>query len=109
VLKDHRFALLPVAQIRRRDLIELRDRLRDKGVAINTTSKVSCAAKIVLAEAFFRGDIDDDQGAGVGEVKYKEAERSVLLPSEVSGILVFLRERSARLFAASSGVVPVKP
>ena len=109
ILSDSFFSSLRLAKIRRRDIIELRDRLRAKGVRINTANKVIAAVKIILAEAFFRNDVDDDSGAGVGEVKYKKAERGVLLASEISGLLTFLSLRTTRLTAVSSGAVPIKP
>lgn len=88
ILTDRFFSALRMTQLRRRDILELRDRLRDQGVKVNTANKSIAAVKIVLAEAFFRNDIDDDPGAGVGEVKYKKAERGVLLqthPHEACG------------------------
>jgi hypothetical protein len=52
ILTDSQFAALRLTLIRRRDLIELRDRLREKGVRINTANKAIAAVKIILAEAF---------------------------------------------------------
>ena len=109
ILRDETFSNLSMRKIRRRDILELRDRLREGGVRINTANKAIVAVKIILAEAFFRGDIDDDPGAGVGEVKYHKAERGVLLPTEVSGILEFLAARTARLRVAAADATPIKP
>ncbi len=109
ILRDETFSNLSVRKVRRRDILELRDRLREGGVRINTANKAIAAVKIILAEAFFRGDIDDDPGAGVGEVKYQKAERGVLLPTEVSGILGFLAARTSRLRLAASMATPIKP
>jgi len=55
ILADRYFAALRVTLIRRRDIIELRDRLRERGGAkITTANKVIAAVKIILAEAFLR-------------------------------------------------------
>jgi integrase len=42
-------------------------------------------------------------------VKYQRAERGVLLPDEVAGILGFMGTRTARLRLAASTATPIKP
>ena len=108
LLEDKIFSAIPIATMRRADLLDLRKRLRASGVGPNTINKIVSTAKIVLSEAFHRQEIDDNVGARVGEIKYEKRERGVLLPGEVRDLLVFLTKRTARFQAEAEGAEPIK-
>lgn len=109
LLKDKTFASLPIAKIKRRDLLDLRRRLQADGKGENTVNKVIATAKTILSEAAFREDIDSNPGAEVGEIKYTRHEHGVFEASEVVALFDFLTERTARLKAEGKGTRPIKP
>jgi integrase len=84
--KDSRFANLPMRDITRGDILDLRKRLRPK-LGLNTLNKVVATVKTVLSEASFRGDIPTNPGAGVGNIQYEQARRGVLKVDEVRNLL----------------------
>jgi integrase len=108
ILKDLAFSMTPIASMKRADLLDLRKRLTAAGNGLNTVNKVVATAKTVLSEAAFRGEIESNVGAEVGEVKYAKRERGVLLPEEVGAMLAFLSERTVLLEAAASNAEPIK-
>jgi len=86
VFKDSRFANLPMRDISRGDLLDLRKRLRPT-LGLNTLNKVIITVKTVLSEASFRGDIPVNPGARVGNIKYDQAQRGVFTVEEAREIL----------------------
>jgi len=87
VLTDPVFPVIPLREITRGHVLDLRRRLRERIAGINTVNKTIAAVKTVLSEAAFRGDIPADPGARVGNINYEQRERGVLEAAEVRGIL----------------------
>jgi integrase len=86
VFTDARFSIIPMGEINRGDILDLRARLR-KNLGSNTLNKVIATVKTVLSEAAFRGDIPTNPGAGVGNIQYEQAQRGVFKVDEVRNIL----------------------
>jgi integrase len=109
VLTDVAFARRPIAKIKRGDLLDLRSRLLKSGMGVNTVNKCVSATKTILSEASFRGDIDFNPGAEVGDIKYQKTERAILTPEEIGAFLAFLGERTKRTMTLAKGATPIKP
>ena len=60
------------------------------GMGVNSLNKCISTVKTILSEACFRGDIDNNPGSMVGNIKYERQERGVLNPEEVGSILAFI-------------------
>ncbi len=109
VFTDAAFSNTPVAELKRGDLLDLRGRMMKAGIGANTVNKCISAIKTILSEACFRGDIDSNPGAQVGNIKYDKRERGVLSPEEIGRFLAFLTERTERLKKEALGAEPIKP
>ena len=95
VFEDQTFSTLPLKEIRRADILDLRNRLREaKEDQINTVNKVIATVKTVLSEAAFRQDIDFNPGADVGNIKYRQLERGTFTVDEVR---LFLSKRPGEM------------
>lgn len=108
IFTDSAFSGLPIAELRRGDILDLRGRLLKSGMGTNTVNKCISAIKTILSEACFRDDIDSNPGAQVGNIKYEKRERGVLTPEEVGGLLAFLSVRTERLQRLAVGAAPIK-
>lgn len=80
------FGDLPLGEIRRSAVVDLRTRLMEKFNA-NTSGKMLESVKTVLSEAAFREDIESNPGAEVGKPSYEPRVRAALTVAEVRGIL----------------------
>jgi integrase len=89
VFTDAIFLSLLLRNIKRADILDLRNRLRamKNGGQINTVNKVIATVKTILSEATFRQDIDSNPGADVGNVKYKQLERGTFTVEETREVL----------------------
>jgi integrase len=95
VFTDPTFSALPVREIRRRHVLELLERLRERvprethgtSEGVNTVNKVLEAVKIILSEAYYREDIAANPGAGVGKLKEDRRQRDILAPEETAQLL----------------------
>ncbi|MBN1461696.1 MAG: site-specific integrase [Armatimonadetes bacterium] len=87
VLTDPVFPDLPLREITRGQILDLRKRLRARVEGINTVNKAIACVKTILSEAAFRGEIPADPGARVGNINYEQRERGVLEAAEVREIL----------------------
>ncbi|MDC7223508.1 MAG: tyrosine-type recombinase/integrase, partial [Spirochaetales bacterium] len=85
VLKDPIFPELKMTSIKRKDILELRERLKEKGLGdkLNTLNKTVGAVKAVFSEAYFRQEIPIDPGSKIGPIKEDRETRDVLLPEEL--------------------------
>jgi integrase len=92
VFADPIFPHLQLSRIRRADILELRNRLKKKA-GLNTVNKVISTVKTILAEAYFRQDIEADPGSKIGVINYDRQEKGILS-----------REELAWLFAEVPGV-----
>lgn len=108
ILPDSTFANLPIAQLKRGDLLDLRSRILKTGLGTNTVNKCVSVIKTILSEACFRDDIDSNPGAGVGNIKYEKLERGVLTPEEVGRFLSFLSRRTRQLTSIADGAKPIR-
>ncbi|OHD20136.1 MAG: hypothetical protein A2Y38_14890 [Spirochaetes bacterium GWB1_59_5] len=108
VFKDPVFPKLAMAKIKRGDLLDLRRRLQAGGMGVNSLNKCISTVKTILSEACFRGDIENNPGSMVGNIKYERQERGVLNPEEVGSFLAFLSERTARIRIDAKDAVPIK-
>lgn len=108
ILRDSLFSGIPISKMKRRDLLDLRQRLKAQGLGLNTVNKVIACAKTILSEATMREDIDANPGAKVGEIKYTRRERGVMVPEEVASLLAYVTERTILLEKAAIGAKPVK-
>ncbi len=86
VLTDPIFPDLVMAEITRGHVLDLRDRLRERAPG-NTAGKALAAAKVVLAEAAFRGELEADPGAHVGIAAFERKARGAFTAAEVAAIL----------------------
>ncbi len=86
VFTDPTFSALPIKEIKRADILDLRNRLRDK-LGTNTLNKAIATVKTVLSEAAFRQDIPMNPGADVGNVAYEQLQRGTFTVEEVREIL----------------------
>tara|TARA_B100001123_G_scaffold238129_1_gene266701 strand:- start:608 stop:1558 length:951 start_codon:yes stop_codon:yes gene_type:complete len=77
------FAELLMGDIRRGDVVDLRDRLSEQHHPA-TVHKTLAAVKAVLSEAFYREDIASNPGAQVGSPTYYKRERGALERSELA-------------------------
>ena len=77
------FADMPIDEIRRRDLVDFRNRLVDAYGARNFINKVLGAVKVVLSEAEYREDVDRNAGARVGNIRHDRRDRDVLSLEEL--------------------------
>jgi len=108
VLKDPAFSRLAMNKLKRGDLLDLRRRLQAGGLGINSLNKCISTVKTILSEACFRGDIENNPGSMVGNIKYERQERGVLNPEEVGRFLSFLTERTASIKAEAREAAPIK-
>ena len=69
-------------EIRRSHVLDLQSRLRGT-FGNNTLNKVIDTVKTVLAEAYFREDIDRDPGSRIGHIKYPRKEPGVFTVEEL--------------------------
>ncbi|MCP6720457.1 MAG: hypothetical protein KJI72_04040 [Patescibacteria group bacterium] len=67
------FAKLSFRSIKRRDILDLRERLLEK-VGPNTVNKVIDTVKTIFSEAYFREEIDRDTGHKIGNVNYEKTK-----------------------------------
>ena len=79
------FADIPILLIKRRDMLDLRERLLKKtgGEKINTINKVIDSVKTVLSEAYLREDIDRNPGYRIGKLRYDREEPGILTPEQI--------------------------
>lgn len=88
VMTDSVFPDLPMNEIRRKDVIDLRSRLRDRlPDKLNTAGKALEAVKTILSEAWFREDVSSNPGAQVSKTKFEERERGVFAVEEIRAML----------------------
>jgi integrase len=92
IFKDS-FANKKMNEIRKADILDLRSRLKRKTTSMNTINKSIAVVTTILSEAYLREDIDRNPGIGVGNIKYKKAEKDIFsLPelhflfSEIPGV-----------------------
>ncbi len=83
VFADPIFPHLRISAIRRADILELRNRVKQKA-GISTVNKVIATVKTILSEAHFREDIDSDPGAKIGIIKHEKKERGILSKAELA-------------------------
>jgi integrase len=109
VLHDPVFPKLAIAKIKRGDILDLRGRLQQSKLGINTVNKCISATKTIFSEASFRGDIDSNPGSEVGDIKYDRAERQILAADEIGALLVFLHECAGTAKGEAASASPKKP
>jgi integrase len=84
VMTDPIFPLLTMRKIKRRDLLDLRERLKPiLGDKVNTLNKTMNAVKTVFSEAYFREDIQTDPGSKIGALKEDRVARDILSENEL--------------------------
>lgn len=83
IFTDEVFCSLRIADIRRGHVLDLRDRLKAKIGVCTTLNRTIEKAKVVLSEAFYRGDIDMNPGAGIGVIKIEANVRDVFSLEEI--------------------------
>ena len=89
VLQDTIFPELSMMVIKRRDILDLRERLKlPLGNKINTLNKTIGAVKAIMAEAYFREDIQSDPGSRIGPLKEERTRRDVLTPWELKTLFL---------------------
>jgi integrase len=85
-LQDGAFAGRRLAEIRRADVLQLRDRLMREIGATNTLNKIIDTVKTVLSEAYYQGHIDRNPGTQIGHVSYTREGRDVLTVDEIRAL-----------------------
>lgn len=81
VLNDS-FADMKLSEIRRGDILELRERVKS-AAGINTVNKVISTVKTIFSEAFYREDLDRNPGLGIGNINYEKEESGVFSSAEI--------------------------
>jgi len=110
VLTDSEFCELPIREITRGDILDLRRRLRARviveskrrrGEGLATVNKVIAAVKTVFFEAYFREDIAANPADGVGDVTYEHGGPDIFSLDELRGM--FARDSLAcRVFKTAA-------
>lgn len=78
---------LPVAEVRRADLLDFRSRLIAKDDVGGRTAQLTMQAlRVALREAYYREDIDRDPGAGIGKLSYEKQEVGVFSAKEIKAL-----------------------
>jgi integrase len=96
VLTDPVFPELPLNDIRRRDVLDLRSRLVVRlGDKLNSAGKALAAATTILSEAEYREDIATNPGRGISKPQYDGRQRGSFTASEVRLILANLADLCA--------------
>ena len=90
VFTDTTFSSLKITEIKRRDILDLRTRLKKTAPGDNTRNKVIASVKTVLSEAAYRQDIAYNPGAEIGNIEYEQRERAKLEIWEVRELLHFI-------------------
>jgi len=88
ILTDH-FADIPLNEIRRADVLDLRSRLLKAGNGENTVNKAMDTVKSILGEAAYRQDLAYNPAGEVGKLKYKQQEKTKLDMNEIQDILSY--------------------
>ena len=76
---------LAMDDVRRGDLIALRERVRQQ-TGPNATNKVMTALRTVFREALYREDIDRDPSAGINAIKYERRVPDVFTRDDLTGL-----------------------
>jgi integrase len=82
------FAEIPLGEIRRRDILDLRSRKLEEsgGQKVNTANKVVDTVKAILSEAYLREDIDRNPGHRIGKLSYAQEEVGILNPKQMQDL-----------------------
>jgi len=86
---EDEFSYIPLNEIRRADVLDLRTRLVQAGNGENTVNKTVIAVQGILSEAFFRQDISYNPGAQIGQIKYEQKEKERLDAKEIQQLLSY--------------------
>ncbi len=89
VYTDTIFPDIPINEIKRGDILDLRQRVKRVSPGENTTNKVIVTVKTILSEAAYRQDITVNPGSAVGNIKYEQKQRAKLELSEVHDLLSY--------------------
>jgi len=88
ILTDH-FADIPLNEIRRADVLDLRSRLLKIGNGNNTVNKCLNVVKTILSEAAYRQDLAYNPAAEIGKLNYEQEEKTKLDFFELQQILSY--------------------
>jgi integrase len=101
---------IPLSQVRRADILDIRTRLvKNHGIS-RTIERAVSVLKTCLKELYFREDVDRDLSAGVGQMTIDDQPRGAFTRADLAlmfgqpGAWVDPRERAIFLLASGSGM-----
>ena len=86
IFLDDTFCELKMSDIRRADVLDLRQRLIAMGTGTNTINKCIATVKTIMSEAYFREEIERDPGSRIGSLNYEKKEKGILTKGELGGL-----------------------
>jgi integrase len=106
ILTDKTLTKIFLGTIKRGDIIDFRTRLRNK-YTDSMTNKIMGVLKAILKEAYYRGEIDRDPTAGIGNIKVESRKPAIFSQEELNTLFEKLkdpRKRIAFLLMAETGM-----
>ena len=111
VFTDEILSEIPLAELRKADLVDFRNRLVKRIGRCRTSQNAFDLAKTICKEAYFREDIDRDITVGLGKIQYDSVEPGIFTEEELRdlfkkcpGHFVDIYDYSVFLLAASVGL-----
>ena len=83
-----RIAGQPLSELRRADILNLRQRLVDAGTGARTVNRTIGILKIAFKEGVFREELDRNPCEGIGNINYKREEVGTFTAKELQTIFV---------------------
>jgi len=111
ILSDEALCETPMAELRKADLLDYRDRLVGEMGRCRTSQKAFDIVKTICTEALFREEIDRDITVGLGKIQYESVEPGIFTEDEIRmlfadcpGHFVDQYDYTIFLMAASTGM-----
>jgi len=101
-----------LSEIKRADILDFRERLKNKDISVNLINKIIGTLKTIFSEALYREEINRNPVIGIGNIKEKPKERGiftedelkVLFPVKGLGVWENLQDFTCFLLAATTGM-----
>lgn len=89
VFTDKTFSNIPLNEIRRADVLDLRSRLVKSGLGLNTINKTIITVQGILSEAHYRQDLSFNPADNLGTLHYEKQEKVKLEAEEIRQLLSY--------------------